>query len=140
MGDFLYGTSSWSEKSWAGTFYPAGLPVAQQLSHYASQFATVEADVTYYRVPDARLVSGWRDRTPDGFVLAAKFPRSIVHGGEQAAPDPERILRHEHVAGDLARFLSAMSLLGSKCGPLVLQFPYFNQRAFASAEPFLERL
>ena len=30
--------------------------------------------------------------------------------------------------------------MGSKCGPLVLQFPYFNKKAFASRGPFLERL
>ncbi len=140
MGEFLYGTSSWSEKSWAGVFYPEGLPAGAQLAHYATQFRTVEADVTYYRVPDARLVRGWDEKTPEGFVLSAKFPRSIVHGGEQAAPDPERVLALEHVGGDLSRFLSAMELLGAKCGPLVLQFPYFNQKAFRSVEPFLERL
>ncbi|MBK8180919.1 MAG: DUF72 domain-containing protein [Planctomycetes bacterium] len=69
MGEFLYGTSSWSEKSWAGVFYPDGLPAGAQLAHYATQFRTVEADVTYYRVPDARLVRGWEEKTPEGFVL-----------------------------------------------------------------------
>ena len=140
MGEFLYGTSSWSEKSWAGVFYPAGLAVSEQLTHYATQFCTVEADVTYYRVPDARLVSGWNAKTPANFMLSAKFPQSIVHGGKEATPDPERVLVHEHVAADVERFLNAMSLLGDKCGPLVLQFPYFNQRVFKSADPFLERL
>ena len=140
MGEFLYGTSSWSEKSWAGGFYPAGLAASLQLAHYATQFGTVEADMTYYRVPDRKLVAGWEAKTPSGFVLSAKFPRSIVHGGEEAAPDPKRVLAPEFVGADLERFLGAMALLGEKCGPLVLQFPYFNQRAFASVEPFLERL
>jgi uncharacterized protein YecE (DUF72 family) len=140
VGELFYGTSSWSEKSWAGVFYPAGLAVSEQLSHYATQFRTVEADVTYYRVPDARLVGGWNTKTPANFVLSAKFPQSIVHGGKEATPDPERVLVHEHVAGDLERFLNSMSLLGDKCGPLVLQFPYFNQRVFKSEGPFLERL
>ncbi len=140
MGEFLYGTSSWSEKSWAGVFYPAGLAVSDQLSHYATQFRTVEADVTYYRVPDARLVSGWAAKTPADFVLSAKFPQSIVHAGKEATPDPERVLVREHVAADLERFLGSMALLGDKCGPLVLQFPYFNQSVFKSIDPFLERL
>ena len=140
VGEFLYGTSSWSEKSWTGVFYPEGLPPGAQLSHYAARFRTVEADVTYYRVPDARLVRGWNEKTPDGFVLSAKFPRSIVHGGEEATPDAARVLEPEHVGADLERFLSAMELLGAKCGPLVLQFPYFNQKAFRSIEPFLEKL
>ena len=140
MGEFLYGTSSWSEKSWAGVFYPAGLAVGEQLTHYATQFRTVEADVTYYRVPDAKLVSGWDMKTPTNFVLSAKFPQSIVHGGKESTPDPERVLVREHVAADVERFLLSMSLLGDKCGPLVLQFPYFNQRVFKSVDPFLERL
>lgn len=139
-GTLHYGTSSWSEKAWDGVFYPAGLPAAEQLPWYATQFRTVEADVTYYRVPDRRLVTGWRDRTPEGFTLAAKFPRSIVHAGEGATPDGSKVLVREHVARDLERFLDAMSILGPKCGPLVLQLPYFNRSAFASAAAFRERL
>lgn len=140
IGKLHYGTSSWSEKAWDGVFYPAGLPASAQLPHYATQFHTVEADVTYYRVPDRRLVSGWAARTPDGFLISAKFPRSIVHGGESATPDPARVLVREHVAADLERFLDAMALLGPKCGPLVMQFPYFNKSVFKSAGEFRERL
>lgn len=135
-----YGTSSWSEKAWAGVFYPPGLPTGEQLSYYAQRYDTVEADVTYYRVPDERLVRGWERKTPAGFVLSAKFPRSVVHAGEGAEPDAARLLQPEHCARDVERFLSAMSLLGPKCGPLVLQFPYFNRRAFARPEDFVERL
>jgi uncharacterized protein YecE (DUF72 family) len=139
-GALHYGTSSWSEKAWEGVFYPSGLAPAEQLPFYATQFATVEADVTYYRVPDKRMVAGWAERTPDGFVISAKFPRSIVHGGSEAAPDGAKVLVREHVQRDLERFLEAMALLGDKCGPLVLQFPYFNRSAFASAGLFRERL
>ena len=140
QGRLRYGTSSWSEKTWHGSFYPDGLPAGEWLTHYGTVFDTVEADVTYYRVPDPKLVDGWAARSPDGFLLAAKFPRSIVHAGDGAKPDPERLLVAEHTAADLDRFLGAMARLGPKCGPLVLQFPYFNLGAFRSAEPFLERL
>jgi uncharacterized protein YecE (DUF72 family) len=139
-GGIRYGTSSWSEKAWAGVFYPAGLPAGQQLAHYAQRFDTVEADVTYYRVPDERLVRGWEQKTPAGFTLSAKFPRSVVHAGAGAQPDGARVLEPAHCARDVERFLSSMALLGPKCGPLVLQFPYFNRRAFARPELFLERL
>ena len=86
MNAFLYGTSSWSEKSWDGVFYPPHMPPGSYLEHYASQFDAVEADVTYYRVPDAKLVDGWAHKTPPGFTLCAKFPGSITHGGKEAAP------------------------------------------------------
>lgn len=135
-----YGTSSWSAKGWAGTFYPAGTKPVDQLAYYATQFETVEADNTYYRVPSRSMVQGWARKTPAGFTLAAKFPRSIVHGGDAEKPDASRVLVREHVARDVEDFLGAMSELGNKCGPLVLQFPYFNLSAFASVAPFLERL
>ena len=93
------GTSSWSEKSWVGTFYPEGMQPGRFLSHYATQFDTVEADVTYYRIPDRKLVDGWNDKTPDGFLLAAKFPRSIVHAGDGPKPDPGRLLVYEVGSG-----------------------------------------
>lgn len=140
MGSLLYGTSSWSDKSWVGPFYPEGTAPRDYLAHYAEQFGAVEADVTYYRVPSGSMVEGWARRTPDGFRMAAKFPRSIVHAGEGPRPDPEVLLLPEHVDEDTRAFLEAMSGLGDKCGPLLLQFPYFNKQVFAGPGPFLERL
>ena len=140
MGDFLYGTSSWSESSWDGVFYPPGTKPGEYLTHYAAQFRTVEADVTYYRVPDARLVEGWARKTPAGSVLSAKFPRTVVHGGDAEKPDGAKVLVPDVVGADVERFLAAMKLLGPKCGPLVLQFPYFNKGAFPNLDPFLKRL
>ncbi|MGH7162233.1 MAG: DUF72 domain-containing protein [Planctomycetota bacterium] len=140
MGALLYGTSSWSEKSWVGPFYPEGTAPGGYLAYYATPFPTVEADVTYYRVPDRPMVAGWDRKTPSDFVLSAKFPRSVVHGGEKAQPDTESLLVMERVGEETGRFLDAMRGLGRKCGPLLLQFPYFNRSAFRSADPFLERL
>ncbi len=140
MGEFLYGTSSWSASSWEGVFYPEGMPPGDYLSHYAQEFRTVEADVTYYRVPSRQMVEGWNRKTPDHFVLCAKFPRSIVHAGEERLPDEKRLLNPAEIGDDLERFLEAMSILGDKCGPLILQFPYFNKKVFTGPEPFLERL
>lgn len=139
-GRLRAGTSSWSEKGWVGAFYPPGTKPADMLSLYATQFATVEADTTYYRVPSATLVRGWRAKTPDGFTLAAKFPRSIVHAGDGQPPDGAKVLVPEHVGADLDRFLEVMRELGDRAGPLVLQFPYFNRTAFTGLAPFLARL
>lgn len=139
-GSFHWGTSSWSESSWVGPFYPPGTKAADFLTVYATHFDVVEADTTYYRVPTSTLVRGWRAKTPAGFRLAAKFPRSIVHAGSGERPDGARVLVPEHVAHDTERFLEAMRELGDRAGPLVLQFPYFNRTAFASLDPFLARL
>jgi uncharacterized protein YecE (DUF72 family) len=97
-------------------------------------------NTTYYHQPARALVQGWTQKTPAGFVLAAKFPRAIVHGGEGEKPDPGRVLVYREVGDAAQRFVDTMAEMGSKLGPLVLQFPYFNQKCFASADAFLERL
>ena len=140
MGSLRFGTSSWSTKGWVGPFYPPGTPPGEFLPHYATRFDTVEADTTYYRVPAPRVVEGWERKLPDGFLLAAKFPRSIVHAGEGPRPDGEKVLVSDDARRDTEAFTETMSLLGPKCGPLILQFPYFNRSAFTSPAPFLERL
>ena len=134
------GTSSFSSKDWVGPFYPARTPPAAFLSHYARHFDTVEVDATYYAIPKPSVVDGWGTKTPDGFLLCAKFPRSIVHAGKGAAPDARHILDPDATYEDRDRFLDTMSRLGPKLGPLLIQFPYFNRKAFPSAGPFLDRL
>jgi len=135
-----FGTSSFSSEDWVGPFYPPGTRPADFLRLYAQEFDTVEVDATYYAIPSARTVDGWVEKTPEGFLVSAKFPRSIVHGGEAERPDPARILALDVGAADRDRFLEVIRRLGPRLGPLVLQFPYFNKDAFPSVGPFLERL
>jgi len=139
-GRLRLGTSSWSAKEWIGPFYPPGTPPAAFLGEYGRHFDTVETDSTYYRVPTPQMVRGWARKTPDGFKMAAKFPRTICHGGEKALPDPGRLLDLDATADDRRDFLAAMSELGAKRGPLLLQFPYFNKRVFSHPKPFFEKL
>lgn len=123
------GTSSWSSEDWVGAFYPPGTPPANFISEYAKHFDTVEVDSTYYRTPPPSMVKNWRERTPPGFLFAAKVPQTITH--EKVLVDCDQ---------DLKEFLKAMELLGDKLGPLLFQFPYFNKKAFASSDDFLSRL
>jgi uncharacterized protein YecE (DUF72 family) len=124
--DNLYvGTVSWSKQDWVGSFYPANLKPPQFLEAYTRSFRTVEIDATFYSIPQRSTVSGWRDRTPDGFVFAAKIPRVITH--QKTLRDCQK---------ELSSFLKTMEILGDKLGPLLLQFPYFNKNAFASREQF----
>lgn len=135
-----FGTSSFSSKDWVGPFYPEHLAPASFLTHYARHFDSVEIDATYYAIPSARLVDGWGAKVPDDFAICAKFPRSIVHGGKTAAPDPTRVLVPDATYEDRDRFLAMMGRLGSQLDTLLIQFPYFNRKAFPSAGPFIERL
>ena len=123
------GTSSWSERDWVGVFYPKGTPPAKYIQHYSTVYDTVEIDATFYRMPSESMVDAWRDRTPDGFQFAAKVPRIVTH---------EKVL--EGALGDMILFVETMQRLGDKLGPLLLQFPYFNKKAFPGPEPFFDRL
>jgi len=135
-----YGTSSFSSKDWVGPFYPPGTPAGAFLGFYARHFDTVEVDATYYALPSARLVDGWADKVPEGFLLSAKFPKSIVHAGRTSQPDPTRIMDPDATYEDRDVFLETMRRLGAKLGHLLIQFPYFNRATYPSEGPFLERL
>lgn len=134
------GTSSFSSQDWVGPFYPPGTKPAEFLREYATRFDTVEIDATYYAVPAARVVEGWARKTPAGFLIAAKFPRDIVHAGEGRTPAPERVLDPDTTYPVRDAFLGVMQKLGPRLGPLVIQFPFFHSRLFPDAALFFERL
>jgi uncharacterized protein YecE (DUF72 family) len=127
------GTSSWSSNDWRGPFYPEGSDPAAFLGLYAAQFDTVECDATFYRIPSAKTVDGWRDRTPPGFLFSAKLPQEITH--EKGLVDCGALLRE---------FLGVMERLGDKLGPVLAQFAYVakgkDAEEYASGRTFLARL
>lgn len=73
------GTSGFYYDDWIGTVYPQDLKRYQWLPFIATQVDTVELNVTYYRVPGARTVAGWVERSPEGFRFSVKANRSITH-------------------------------------------------------------
>lgn len=123
------GSCGWSYKEWSGVFYPESLAVGEFLSYYAERYPVVEVDSTFYRSPTRKTVEGWRDRTPDGFGFSLKVPQVITH---------EKVLAD--CRAELGTFLSAARLLGDKLLCCCLQFAYFNRKAFAGLDAFLERL
>jgi uncharacterized protein YecE (DUF72 family) len=83
------------------------------LEEYAQRFPIVEIDSTFYGVPRATTIQGWRERTPDDFYFAAKFPKLITH---------EKKL--DRARGDAEAFVGTMQALGDKLAVLILQFAY----------------
>ena len=79
------GTSGFSYDDWIGEVYPEDLPRWAWLGYYAERFDTVELNVTYYRIPELKIVKGWVDRTPDTFTFSVKAHRSLTH--ERKEPD-----------------------------------------------------
>src|ERR1017187_1398887 len=102
---------------------------ADYLTYYATRFSTVEVDSTFYRAPLPSTVRGWASKTPDGFVFAAKVPRVITH--DKVLVDCET---------EFKQFVATMDILGAKLGPLLLQFGYFDKKAFPGVNDFLARL
>jgi uncharacterized protein YecE (DUF72 family) len=135
-----FGTSSFSSKDWVGTFYPESCKPSEFLRHYATQYDTVEVDSTYYAIPPISTARAWVDKTPDHFLFSLKFPRAIVHGGKQALPDPDVVLLPDRTYADRDRFLAVADELGSRKGPLILQFPYFSRKVFNNRDAFFKRL
>jgi uncharacterized protein YecE (DUF72 family) len=93
------GTCSFADDALSRYWYPPGTPPRDRLPYYAERFSTVEVDSTYYRVPDEKLVRGWADRTPDGFVVHIKaFGLMTRHPVklEQVPPDLREGLPVDH--------------------------------------------
>ena len=113
----------------------------ERLRYYAERFDTVEANSTYYRLPEDDLVAKWAERVPEGFVMHVKaFGMMTRHPVKvdvlppdlrDAAPmdergrvdRPPRELRSEV----FARFHAALEPLRStgKLGGILLQFPSY---------------
>jgi uncharacterized protein YecE (DUF72 family) len=106
------GTSGWQYRHWLGRFYPQKPRARDELAFYAERFRTVEANGTFYRLPDAKTFEDWAKRTPDDFVFAMKASRFLTH---------IRRLREPREA--IERMMSRASNLAAKTGPVLLQLP-----------------
>lgn len=133
------GTCSWADESFVKAWYPDGVPAQSRLRHYAERFDVVEANSTYYRLPEESLVERWAGLLPDGFVMHVKaFGLMTRHPvrvqalppelrGEVAVDDQGRVERpsRELRAGVFERFLAALEPLraAGKLGGILMQFP-----------------
>ncbi len=113
QADVHVGTSGYSFKDWVGPFYPAGTKPAEQLSYYAQRFDCLEVNVTYYRVPDAKLLGGMAERTPPDFHFIVKLHGDMTH---QRSRDPA-------LYRDFGAALVPLADAGRLRG-LLAQFPY----------------
>jgi len=106
------GTSGWQYRDWRGAFYPEITPQRAWLAHYATRFATVEVNNSFYRLPERSTFERWRDETPDDFVVAVKMSRYLTH-----------IRRLREPEGPVDLFLERANGLGDKLGPVLVQLP-----------------
>lgn len=106
------GTSGWQYRDWRDAFYPAGLPARRWLEHYAHEFATVEANSPFYRLPERSTFEQWAANTPPGFTVAVKASRYLTHVRRLRDAGPPVRLLLERAEG-----------LGPKLGPVLVQLP-----------------
>ena len=123
------GTSSFHSGGLERLFLPQGHEIVDYLGYYSSRFDTVEVDSTFYRCPTIEAVRNWALKTPLGFIFSLKIPRTITH--EKVLVECER---------EFEEFVGAVDVLGEKLGPMVFQFPFFNDAVFTSPVQFESRL
>jgi uncharacterized protein YecE (DUF72 family) len=111
-GRIFIGTSGYVYPHWRRRFYPQTIPLRAWLAFYTTHFSTVELNNPFYRLPDARHFTAWREAVPEGFVFAVKASRFLTH-----------IKRLRQPADPLRRFLGRARRLEGALGPVLFQLP-----------------
>jgi len=145
-GPIRVGVCSWADETLTKIWYPKGIKSGEErLRYYAERFDVVEANSTYYRLPEPQMVENWAKRTPPGFTMHVKaFGVMTRHPVkvDQLPPDLRdvptdargRVDRppREYRGEVFARFHDALEPLRStgKLGGILMQFPpYIVPRA-----------
>ena len=116
------GTMGWSYNFWVNNFYPPNTKPEDFLQEYSKHFNTLEVNSSFYRVPSTSTIKNWDDQTKSNFLFSIKAPQKITHGK----------LAEEN-SDYLDFFLNNVSILGTKLGPILFQFPpTFKSEKFES--------
>lgn len=106
------GTSGFQYPEWKGKFYPGTLSAAKMLTFYSEHFSTTEINYTFRGIPSEKTIQRWRSETPEAFRFSLKAPQRVTHFARLRGCD-----------GLMKVFIQAVSGLGSKIGPVLLQLP-----------------
>src|SRR5437868_11668758 len=99
------------------------------LSLYPERFETVEFYNTFYRMPDAGMLSKWSEQVPERFTFVLKAPQRITHQKKLAGAEDE-----------VRRLFDVAKVLGDKIGPVLFQLPPFAKKDAAKLREFVEWL
>lgn len=120
------GTAAWAiPKQYDDAFPSEG----SHLVRYASRFAGVEINSSFYRPHRVSTYQRWAGDVPDHFRFAVKMPKTITHE-----------YRLRDVDEPLQRFLREIAGLGPKLGPVLIQLPPSLKFDPADVRSFVERL
>ena len=135
------GVCSWADETLTKVWYPKGVKSGEdRLRYYAERFDVVEANSTYYRLPDPHMVENWAERTPPGFTMHVKafgvmtrhpvkvdqLPTDLRDVPTDARGRVDRPPR-EYRAEVFKRFHDALDPLraAGKLGGILMQFPSY---------------
>jgi uncharacterized protein YecE (DUF72 family) len=144
------GVCSWADETLTKVWYPKGVTSGEErLRYYADRFDVVEANSTYYRLPDPSIVEKWVQRTPERFTMHVKafgvmtrhpvkvdqLPDDLRDVPTDAHGRVDRPPR-EYRAEVFRRFHAALEPLRStgKLGGILMQFPPYVVPKPASLE------
>ncbi len=89
MATVKIGMAGWIERM---TLYPKGITTPEaKLGYYSKYFPVVEADTTYYAVPDQDTMNNWARWTPDDFTLNVKAHSVLTHHYTSPKTLPKRV-------------------------------------------------
>jgi uncharacterized protein YecE (DUF72 family) len=126
------GTSGWAYKEWKPDFYPADLPQARFLEHYAQNLSACEVNATFYRIQSEKAFSKWAAAAPESFRYSTKAHRMITHG-KGVGIEGRR-------AEFLKDFFDSVRPLGNRLGAVLFQYPPTKQRDDAGLDDLLAYL
>ena len=129
MAAIWFGTSGFSYKEWRPIFYPEGLSDKQFLQYYSTRLNSVEIDYTFYRMPSAKTIEGWKTATPENFKFTLKASQQITHRQRLKVPSDA-----------LDYFVSVVPGLESRLGMILYQLPPFFKCDLQRLEMFLSVL
>ena len=155
------GTSSWSFPGWRGLVYAPKAPVASLASAGLSAYAhhplhrTVGLDRSFYETPTERTYADLATLVPDDFRFMVKAHQACTRPNLQAdgTTRGDVSAAREHGVANV-RFMDAawatdhviapaINGLGTRCGPILFQFPTLTlgaREAITDARHLLDRL
>ncbi|HYM91796.1 MAG TPA: DUF72 domain-containing protein [bacterium] len=125
----LAGTSGFAFAEWKGGFYPEDLKGNRMLAFYGERLPTVEINVSFYRMPTAKMLEDWKAQTPPPFRFAIKAHRRITHQK-----------RLHDVDEDVRWLCERVAELGERLGPVLFQLPPSLKADLGLLENFLATL
>lgn len=124
MNTFI-GCAGWTiPKALSKDFIPGGT----HLKQYTSRFNAVEIDSSFYQWHNPSTYKRWANAVPEHFKFAVKLSKQITHRGRLSGTSL------------IKQFISEVTGLGEKLGPLLVQLPPSLSFDEETVKPFLESL